>query len=197
MQEEQQMTEKQSLDLINEMIGKAKQSYITEGKASIVWGALIIFCSLMSWAQYVFKFSIGFDVWLLLIVALGAQIFYSVREKKNKKVKIYGDQAMSYVWTTFGICIFMMIFYANVTKAPNNIFLIMTMYGVPTFITGGIFKFKSMIFGGIACWVLAIITLYVPFSTGMLLMALSGLLAWLIPGIICQLRYQKNKEKHV
>ncbi len=197
MEEQKQMTEKESLHLINEMIGKAKESYITQGTASIVWGALIIFCSLMTWAQYIYKFSIGFDVWLLLLIALAVQIFLSVKEKRTKNVKIYGEQAMFYVWTTFGICIFMMIYYQNFTRADHQIFLLLTMYGMPTFITGGIYKFKSMIFGGISCWALALISLYVSEAHSLLLMALSGLLAWLIPGIILQMRYQKNKAKHV
>jgi hypothetical protein len=68
------------------------------------------------------------------------------------------------------------------------------MYGIPTFITGGVFKFKPMIFGGLICWVLAIASMYTDIAVDMLFMAACGLFAWLIPGIILWRRYKKQQS---
>ena len=73
----------------------------------------------------------------------------------------------------------------------------MMLYGLPTFITGGVFKFKPMIFGGLVCWILAIAALFTSFATAMLFMAVCGLVAWLIPGIILWNRYEKQKAADV
>ena len=193
MEQEDQFTEQQSLKLISEMISKVKRSYVTKGIASIVWGVLIIVCSLLTWAQVQFKFDLGFDVWLLVLAAVIPQIFFSIKEKKQKNFVSHDEQTMQYLWGTFGICIFILSFYTSKFGNAHDTTLYMMMYGIPTFITGGIFRFRPMIFGGLACWVLSVISVFTPFSTNMLFMAACGLFAWLIPGIILWRRYLKQK----
>ena len=197
MLKEPPFSSEQSIQLINEMIGKAKRSYTTKGIASMVWGTLIIFCSMVTWVQVKYNFNIGFDIWLLLIVALVSQIYFSIKEKKDKKFVGHDEQTMTYVWTTFSICIFITSFYNSKYDSESSTTLIMMLYGIPTFITGGIFKFKPMIVGGIICWIISIISMYTSFATDLLLMATCGLFAWLIPGIILWNKYKKGEKVHV
>ena len=100
---------------------------------------------------------------------------------------------MRYVWTTFGICIFILSFYNARFQESNAASLFMMLYGIPTFITGGIFKFRPMIIGGLVCWAASVISMFVPFTIDMLLMAVCGLAAWLIPGLILLYRYNKQQ----
>ena len=192
MEQENQLTEQESLRLINEMIGKAKQSYVTKGIASIVWGALIIICSLLTWAQVQYKFALGFDVWLLVFVAVIPQLYFSIKEKKEKHFVAHDETTMRYLWSTFGICIFILTFYDSRFGSENSTSLFMMLYGIPTFITGGIFKYKPMIIGGLICWILSVVSIFTPFSTDMLFMAACGLFAWLLPGIILWRKYKKQ-----
>ena len=74
---EQPFTEQESIKLINEMIGKVKRSYVEKGIASIVWGVLIMICSMLTWARLQFNFNIGFDIWLLVFFAVIPQIYFS------------------------------------------------------------------------------------------------------------------------
>lgn len=194
--EENKMTEQESLKLINEMIGKAKRSYITTGAASIVWGILIVVCSLLTWYQVYTKHFFGFDVWLLIFLALIPQIYFSISEKKKKNFVSHDEHTMTYLWSTFAICIFILSFYDSKfgTNDSHSTALFMLLYGVPTFITGGIFKFKPMILGGIICWVLSVASMYTDVATDMLFMAACGLFAWLIPGIILWKKYKKQQS---
>ncbi len=199
MKAEETMTEAESLKLIQDMINKAKGSYINTGAASIVWGFLIILCSLLTWIQFYTQVFFDFDVWLLLFIALIPQIFFSIREKRKKNFVGHDEAIMSYVWSAFGICIFILSYYnskfGSVDHSGTSLFMLL--YGIPTFITGGVFKFRPMIFGGIICWVLALVSMYTDVETDMLLMAASGLFAWLIPGIILWRRYKKQQACHV
>ncbi len=195
--EQNKMTEQESLRLIGEMIGKVKRSYITKGTASIVWGVLIIVCSLLTWAQVQFNFEPGFDIWLLVFIAIIPQVYFTIKEKKERKFVAHDEQTMTFVWSSFGICIFILSFYNGRFGNEHTTSLFMMLYGLPTFITGGIFKFKPMIWGGLACWVLAIAALYASFATAMLFMAACGLVAWLIPGIILWNRYKNNTPADV
>ena len=187
----------QSLLLINEMIGKAKRSYTTKGIASMVWGALIILCSMVTWVRVKFNWNIGFDIWSLLLIAMIFQIYFSIRERKDKNFVGHDEQTMAYVWGTFSICIFITSFYNNKFDSESSTTLIMMLYGIPTFITGGIFKFKPLIIGGIICWVLSIVSIYTSFATDILLMSTCGLCGWWIPGMILWNNYKKGELVNV
>jgi uncharacterized protein with PQ loop repeat len=195
--QEENFSQQDSLKLINEMIGKAKRSYVTKGTASIVWGSLIVFCSIITRAKIKYGFNIGFNVWLLLLLALIPQIFFAVKEKRSKKYTSHDEGAVYFVWITFAICIFILSFYNSKFGDEHSTTLVMMLYGIPTFITGGIFKFKPMIFGGLCCWVLSVISIYTSLENDMLLMAATGLVAWFIPGVILFNRYQKQRRANV
>jgi hypothetical protein len=81
--EDKEFSYQEVIRLIGSMIKKAKRSYVTKGLASIVWGMLIIICSLVTWVQIQLSFDIGFDIWLLLFFAIIPQIYFSVKEKRH------------------------------------------------------------------------------------------------------------------
>lgn len=195
--QEENFSQQDSLRLITEMIGKAKKSYVTKGTASIVWGSLIVLCSMVTWARIKFGFDIGFDVWLLLLFALIPQIFFSIKERKSKSFTSHDEGTVFFVWITFAVCIFILSFYNSKFGNANSSTLVIMLYGIPTFITGGIFKFRPMIIGGLICWALSIASIYTTVDNDMLLMAASGLFAWLIPGIILLNKYQKQRRENV
>jgi ABC-type phosphate transport system permease subunit len=118
---------------------------------------------------------------------------FSVKEKRQRKFESLEGESISYVWTAFGVAIFIVSFYNSRYGSNESSTLFMVLYGIPTFITGGMMKFKPMIFGGLVCWLFSIISVYTPVNVDLLLMAGCGLFAWLIPGIVLWRRYQKRK----
>ena len=194
MSEEKKLTEKESLELITSMINKAKNSYIESGVGPLSWGILITFCSLTTFAEISFHFDPGFDIWFLSLIGLIPQVYFGWRSKKQKNFTSHDERMMTYVWGTFAICIFQLSFFASKSHSGHELALYMMMFGMPTFITGGIQHCKSMIIGGIICWICSIASYYTSFANGMLLMALSATSAWLIPGIILRRRYLKMKN---
>jgi hypothetical protein len=191
MEDEKQLSEKESLALIASMITRAKNSYIDSGIGPLFWGILITVCSLVTYSERTFHFDMGFDIWILSLLALIPQIYFSVRTRKNKTYTAHEESMMNYIWGTFAICMFLVNFYVLKTHAPNSISIQMVIFGIPTFITGGIRKFKPMIVGGLVCWLCSIASYYTNFPNGMLLMALAATSAWLIPGIILRRKYLK------
>lgn len=191
--EENKMTGEESFKLINEMIGKAKKSYVSKGIASIVWGVLIVVCSLVSWSQAHFKYNLGFDIWLLTLVAIIPQVYFTIKEKKSRNFTSHDEITSAYIWTAFGISIFILsLYFSYYPQGGQSSSLVIMLYAIPTFITGGMFKFKPMIIGGIICWVGSAISVFTNTETDLLLMAACGLFAWVIPGIILWNRYKKQ-----
>jgi hypothetical protein len=212
--EENKMTEQESLKLISQMINKAKNSYHDKGIGPMLWGSVITVCSLITFFRVQYNLKLPFDIWLLTLAAIIPQIIIVAKERKERKVKNYNDDAMDYVWTCFGVSIFLLLHInTNLMGALNTVFddyrklggklpdfnffsysssMMLLLYGMPTVITGGIMKFKPMLYGGILCWICCIITVYTNIKVDLLLTALSATCAWLIPGIILWKRYKKG-----
>lgn len=215
-QPDKQLTEKESLDLIAMMINKAKDSYHDTGTSAMMWGAIIAVCSLVKLAEIHFEFRLPFDIYWLTILAVIPQIFITIRQKKERKVKSYDEVYMDYIWIAFGISIFLLIFitnavfkvwqpvsieYRQLTGHPAafryNEFIapfFLLLYGIPTFVTGAACKFKPMLWGGLLCWVSCIVAIYTTIKIDLLLTAFSAIFAWLIPGIIMERDYRNAKK---
>ncbi len=216
IQPEKQLTEKESLDLIARMINKAKDSYHDTGIGAMMWGTIIAVCSLVKLTELHFDFKLPFNIYWLSILAVVPQIFITIREKKERKVKTYDDIYMDYLWLAFGISIFLLIFITNAVfsvwepvaieytqlAGHRSVFrfsefiapLFLLLYGIPTFITGAACKFKPMLWGGLLCWTCCIVTVFTTIKIDLLLTAFSAVAAWLVPGIIMEREYRKAKK---
>ncbi len=217
--EENKMTEQESLQLISQMINKAKNSYLDSGLGPILWGSVIAVCSLVTFFRIKYNFQLPFDIWLLPLVAIIPQIYIAAKENKTNKVKGYDDKIIDYVWICFGISIFLLIFInANIVKHLNPVFqtyidvkgtkpeynysnfsnsFFLLLYGIPTIITGSCRNMKPMFYGGIVCWICCVISVYTKAEWDMLLTAIAATAAWLIPGIILRIQFLKNRSVNV
>lgn len=215
--EDKKISELESLSLITQMINKAKNSYHSTGVGAMMWGFVIAVCSMVRLFEIHFDFKLPFDIYLITLVAVIPQIFISIREKKERKVKSYDDIYMDFLWLGFGISIFLLIHvtsnmysawdpvrieYESISgKLPSFNFyefvnpLFLMLYGMPTFVTGAACKFKPMLFGGVFCWICSILTVYTPIKMDLILTALSAILAWLIPGILMEKEYRIYKKE--
>jgi hypothetical protein len=223
MSEEKQISGQESLQIITEMIQKVKASFHESGNSAILWGSVVGFCGLISFAELQWNFNIGFDVWLLIVVAVLPQLYFVFQEKKKKLVKTYQQSATDNVWLVYAISLTALILYQNIVPGisdklmtgdgiqllqkniqtgvikdfhffiPGISSVYLIIYAFPTIATGLINKFKPMIYGAFMCYGFFVISLVAPFKYDMLLMGLAGVFNWLIPGIILHKRYLKGK----
>ncbi|HVX24913.1 MAG TPA: hypothetical protein VHB70_01125 [Parafilimonas sp.] len=194
---EEQLTEQRSLEIITQMISKAKCEYEETGIGALLWGSLVTFCALITFGNFYWHVTAFYYIWLLTLFALIPQIIISVRAAKRKKFRSYGDEAMAAIWISFGVALFLVSVYSNKYESANVAALFMIMYGMPTFATGYIHHFKPMIIGGIVFWICAVICFYVQFPYIMLFTAGASIVAWVIPGLILRRRYLKAKKNNV
>lgn len=191
------LSHNQSLELIEEMIYKAKNSYHESGTSALLWGSIIMFCSAVSFGNSYWKIGWLNQVWLLTLIAVVAQIIISIREGKAQKFKSHTSDAMSGIWISFGIAIFLASYYINVFKVEGAASIFLILYGMPTFATGYTHRFVPMIAGGIICWVCAIISFYTADKIDLILFFFSAFFAWFLPGLILRSAYLKGKKCHV
>ena len=197
MTEEKELTEIESINLITNMINKAKNDYVDTGVGALMWGSIITFCGLITFANNWWKIPSLENVWWLTAIAIIPQLIISYNESKRKKFKTYSDDVMSGIWLSFAFTLFLLTYYINKFTVPNPNALFIIVYGIPTFATGVSRRFTPMIIGGVACWICAVAAMEVTFPYSMLLTAAAAQLAWFIPGLILRKRYLKAKAQHV
>ena len=73
--QEKQLTEQESLMIIQQMISRAKNVFVDTGIGPILWGTVITICSLVQFCIIQFQWKLPFDIWLLALFAVVTQIF--------------------------------------------------------------------------------------------------------------------------
>jgi len=198
------ITQRESLALIESMINKAKNRFGENGFLYLLWGWVILFCSLGQYVLlYVAYYPRHYLVWLATWLALVVQFIYIARKRRKKRVSTYTEDILRYVWITFVILMFLFGFLfstknsSNPAAVPNYMISsagLLALYGMPTFLSGIILRFRALVAGGISCWVLAFIAGYMPNRYQLLLLAAGVVIAWIVPGYMLRARYKQEND---
>ena len=194
---DERITPEQSLQLITNMINKAKNRFGENGHLYLLWGWAVLICSLAQFIlinviKYEHHYIVWFSMWLVLIY----QVIYVRRRKRKVVVRAYTDEIIGVVWITFVILMFLFgVLFGTVMgqdyyRFINPVFL--ALYGMPTVISGTILRFKPLVMGGICCWLLSIVSTFLPYDSQFLLLPLAVIAAWIIPGYLLRNKYQKS-----
>ena len=199
--QEEHFSSGDSIQLIQSMINKAKNQFSENGHLYLLWGWVVLVCSIAQFALlYYYEYEKHYLVWMLCWVAVIYQMFYLYRREKKKNVKTYTDEIVGFVWIAFVILMFLFGFLYGVQLGKDYYKFItpgyLALYGLPTFLSGIILRFRPLWIGGVCCWVLSVAATFIPFEYQLLLLGLAVILAWIIPGYILQSNYKKrNKEQ--
>jgi len=197
MEKEPAFSEVQGLALIQSMINKAQNRFKENGHLYLLWGWVVLACSvaqfiLMHYVHYPKHYLVWTATWLVVIY----QIVYIYRREKRSKVKTYTDDIMGFVWITFVVLMFLLGFLIGQVMEEESYKLIppcfLALYGMPTFLSGVILRFRPLRIGGICCWVLALVSTYVANDYQLLLLGLAVIIAWIIPGYSLKAKYKKE-----
>lgn len=195
---EKEFTPQQSLALINEMINQVKHRYSEDGAMYLLWGWLVFACSVTQFVLVHFvRFERHYLVWMLTWLAVIYQLFYFNRKRRQRRVKTYTNHIVSFVWLTFVILLFLVGFLIGRLQGDPALYYsivnpcLLALYGMPTFLTGIIIRFKPLVAGGIGCWILSIIAPFIYWDYQLLLVSVAMVIAWIIPGHLLRSRYKK------
>jgi hypothetical protein len=194
---EKEFTPLESIELIEKMLNTAKNRFAENGFLYLLWGWVI---SLTALTHFILLKTNSLAhpevVWTSCWATAIVQIFYLVKKKKKENVKSYADETIGSIWIAFGICMGISSFILNKAGVGYLVYPVFLMlYGVPTFLSGFVMHFSPLKFGGICCWMLAILSTFVAFEYVLLLFSLAVILAWLVPGYLLRNKYlNENKS---
>jgi hypothetical protein len=196
MQSEQDFSGEESLAIIKSMINKVRNRFSEDGHLYLLWGWVVLICSIAQFildhfVHYAQSYYVWFTCWLTFIY----QAIYIAKKRRKKTVRTYTDDIIKYVWLVFLVnmilvgVVFGLVFHNEFTSATNAFFLIL--YATPIFLCGIILRFTPLVIGGICCWLLSVISFYIPEEYKVLLVSAAMIVAWIIPGYMLRSRYRK------
>jgi hypothetical protein len=196
MENDSNFSPEQSLLLIESMINRAKDKYAEDGFMYLVWGWFVFVCSI---AQFVLLHVLNYEhhyiVWLATIPVFIFQFFYTRKKYSHTAVVTYTDSIIGFVWITFAIVLVLLCFLVGFLTTgeyyTHIVHIVLAIYGMPVFLTGVIIRFKPLIYGGIACWVLCILSTFIKtYDYQFLFIPAAMLFAWIIPGYRLRSKYK-------
>jgi len=194
METENDFSPQQSLQLIESMINRSKDKFAEDGLMYLFWGWLVFACSLLQFMLlHIMQYPRHYIVWLATIPAFIFQFFYVYRKRKQQTVVTYTGYIIGFVWITFAVVIillgFLIGFLTTGEYYTHIIHILLAVYGMPVFLTGVIIRFRPLIYGGIACWILCIASTFIKvYDYQFLCIPVSMLVAWIIPGYMLRLK---------
>ena len=197
---EENFDPKQSLLLIESMINRAKDKFAEDGSMYLLWGWVVFVCSLTQFVlMHFFKYPYHYIVWFASWIIVIYQLVYIRKKIKRRRVRTYTGYILGYVWLTFVIVIFLLAFLiGRLTEGDYYIHIspiLLTIYGIPIFLSGIILRFRPLVIGGIGCWVLSIAAMLIDnYDYQFLLIPLAMIIAWIIPGYLLRAKYKLQSQ---
>jgi hypothetical protein len=191
--EQQELSTRDSLQLIESMINKAQNRFSENGHLYLLWGWVVLICSITSFVGIYFygDGKMIMYVWMLTIPTVIYQMIYLARVKKNTSVRTYTDEINNYVWVVFVIMGFLVGIIVGRSGYPQLFNpLVLMLYGMPTFLSGVILKFRPLRMGAISCWALALLSVFIPYQFSFLLLAVAVITTWIVPGYLLRSRFK-------
>ncbi len=181
--ESQNLTAKQSLDIITSMIHEVNGKVRKNAFYFLFWGWIVMLANLGTYVLSVVGYPYPYIVWVITIPAWIVTMYRGYRESKKAGIATHLGSITKWLWTMYGICIFTFVAFSNVLNHQVNP-LIITVSAIPTFVSGVMLRFKPFMFGGVAFWIFGIICFLTPHETQPLIGAVAILFGYLVPGYL-------------
>ena len=190
MENSQNFSAEQSLQVIRSMIEKAKQDVAKNSFYFLLWGWLIFIAAILHFVLMKFTdFEYPYAGWNLMWIGAIASMIKGIRESRKTVVKTFVGEAMKYFGISQAILYggLILIFGRYDLWEVSFPFYIL-MYAVACFFMGALIQFPLLKWTGLFCLPIIIASFYVSFQWQLLLLALAILISYIIPGHVLSAR---------
>jgi hypothetical protein len=197
--ENKNFNHEEGFKIIYQMIESAKSTVGKNYKYYLIWGYLVIISCvaeylLIALAHYKYHYMI----WpVLMLLGCILTVILVLHQRKLNRVKSYIGSFMSYLWGGWFVSLVILLVFVNLKHDYNLIIpLVLAMFGLAIFVSGGIVSFRPLLIGGILAWSASILTFFMPYLTQLVVMAAVVIISYIIPGYILKTVSIKS-ENHV
>lgn len=192
---EKELSPKESLELIQSMINKTKDSVADDSFYFLLWGWLVFACCLTEFILKVYlRYPNHYFVWLLMPVAGVISGVYGSRQARQKKVKSFVDESLDHLWIALGMA-FIVLVIVNMSSAGWQMAFTyyILLYAIGTFISGRLLRFRPLVAGGLINFALAAISAQFPYDYQLLIGSVAIMASYIIPGHLLRNRYKRQQ----
>ena len=207
--EDKNISEKESLFIIEQMIATAKQEQKDDGKGWILWGWLLFATSILTYVNLYFNWFSESFFWnifgIISIIILGYASIRYFFFKKVRRVKTYTRDLFEKLNIGFFIFITFIILSMNMGVGPVKGFaLLIALYGFWVLIYGTALNFRPSIIAAFITWAIGLVALIIhklensteeQFKWIMILHAMAVLCGYIIPGHMANKEFKKINRK--
>ncbi len=204
--EKNQLSGSDSMKIIEQMIGRAKEEEKDSGLGWIIWGWMLFLASIINYVMIVIDAPNKYIIWNIFGVGSVIFVLYSMFIKRlfNKsasRVKTYTNELVNRMGAAFFISLLIMVFGNTVTGVNSsglNFGYLLLLYGFWMYIHASAFRYNLLKAGAFVNWAGAIIIFifYKDLGKNILLVhAACVALGYLIPGHIAQKRFGRTTNE--
>ena len=193
------ISNEESLLIIEQMIQTAKKEQKDDGKGWIIWGWLLFFASVTTFFNLKMKWFNTFFFWDafgIISVILGLyECGRAFLRRKVKKVKTYTQDLFEKLNFGFIVSLLLIIVSMNTggVSPIQGFGLLLNLYGFWILIYGAVLNFKPSIIGAFITWIFGAVSLFAQnFEQTMIIHAVAVLCGYIIPGHIAHKEFKKS-----
>lgn len=195
--EERKLTEKESLELISQMIRNTQMKMEeNSGTMFLIWGYLTVFTTMLVWSLLMLTNNYQYQ-WFWFILPVGGYVatwlFYRKRNRQPR-ASTYIDRIIGYIWLELGVVGFLLSMISIVTYKYPILFIIVLLMGIGTTLTGLVIRFKPLIFSGIFGQLASMTLLFLSWKFQMPIFAGVFIIMMIIPGHVLNNVAGKKKK---
>lgn len=200
--EEKKLSNTERLQLIEQMIGRAKQEEKQGGWGWIIWGWLLFLASISHYILIILGIKGGMIVWNVFGIAAFALMAYNLYQeniaKNSDPVKTYTGELVNKIGNAFFISLLVLVvgnYTTNADRSGVNFGYLLLLYAFWMYIHGAAFRFSLLKYGAYLNWIGALVIFLWYRELGrhtLLIHAACVLAGYIIPGYIAQKRFGKR-----
>jgi len=193
---DKELSPQQSLELIRSMIETTKSEIGDKSHFFLLWGwATMIGCLLQYYLLAIVHSPRHYYAWFVTPVALLVHVVFVYKYERNERVKTFISEANNYVWIIIGFSYLALAFVFSKIGWQYCFPFYILLYGIGTYISGSLLKFKPMRVGGAICLVLVAVAPHLDYPLQILLSAFAILISYIIPGHLLRNQYRRINNK--
>jgi hypothetical protein len=195
MTTEETLQPDESFGVISRMILSAKNRLADDGFFFILWGWLVFAAASLQYVLIQSGTGNGNWVWAVLMPAGGiASMIYGFRKNKQERVKTYIDTYLTYLWGGFLLALLLVLGTMSVHGMHSTFFMLLVLYGLATFISGGLLNFRPLIIGSVFSFAAAVCSVFVSDINHLLCIAGAILFSYIIPGHMLRSEHKSRAD---
>ena len=144
------LTRDESIRIIQEMIGMARNKMNETGFYFLWWGMLVIIASMTQYLMI--EKGLGensYWIWVALpVVGVPVGFIYEYRRNKKEKTQTRFDKIYNSLWIGFGITV-MVVIFISIAFGENPTAFVLSLVGLATFVSSSIYRFVPLLLGAI------------------------------------------------